>query len=130
MEDDRESQCRNEESQQSSDAPVACPLSWWRCALLILLLNSTFFYHGCDRSTYLSIGAPTPWMVVAVDDDANWPSRLLSFSPVGLLVGLGLSVLTLTLVCRFAPWLSRLLAIAVILGTGIGLVVRLMMQGG
>ena len=37
MENDREEQRRDNESQQPSAAPVACPLGWWRGALLILL---------------------------------------------------------------------------------------------
>ena len=111
MENDREEQRRDNESQQPSAAPVACPLGWWRGALLILLLNTTFFYQGCDRnSTYLSIGAASPFMVVAVTDEANWPTRLVSTSFTALIAGLILLSVALLLICRFVPWLSRLLA--------------------
>jgi hypothetical protein len=90
---------------------VGCPLSWWRAALLILLLNTTFFYHGCDRNnTYFSVGAVSPFMVVAVENDASWPSRLLSVSPVALTAGLLVTIVAVLVICRYVPWLSRRLA--------------------
>jgi hypothetical protein len=109
--DDQQEQYKENEPQQTGAAPVGCPLGWWRGALLILLLNSTFFYHGCDRNcTYFSIGAAAPWMVVAVTDEANWPTRLLSASFTALIGGLVLLSVALLLVCRFVPRLPRLLA--------------------
>jgi hypothetical protein len=98
-----------EGEQRAGSSRASCPLTRSRVALLIVLLNTAFFYHGCDRNnTYFSLGAPAPFLEVAVEGDASLPSQIIGGSLFWFGADLVLLVLLFVAVCRYCPSLSRI----------------------
>jgi hypothetical protein len=92
-------------------ASTPCPLGWWRITLLILLLNTTLFFHGCENGDFrYSAGFVPPFLEVAVENSRTWPSHVVDASISSFLAGVLLAVSILWLIRRRCPRLARGLA--------------------
>jgi hypothetical protein len=89
--------------------------------LLVALLNSVFFFHGCESKAYhFTAGIAVPYVELAYYDDHWFPSELIDSRPWAVALNFFLPVLILVVIDRRWPRVAgcfatrRLLALLLI----------------
>ena len=89
--------------------PDGRSLTWKRLSLILLLVNTPLFYHGCDSGdTYFTLGAAAPCVELTYADGGVLPDQAKMTSPWLWCANVFLLVATLWLIRRAFPRLRRI----------------------
>ena len=99
------------QNSQVGQQPNGQRLTWKRLTLLLILMNTPLFYHGCDSGdTYFTVGAAAPCAELTYTDGGVLPDQAKMTSPWLWCANLFLLVATLWLIRRAFPRLRRIVA--------------------